>query len=904
MKLFDIEAEYSVLGSMIVQPSFIFRGVELLQPEDFFKEQNKVLFRFIRDLIAEGYTETQLNEISFKDELIKRNLFEKVGGEEHLGYVVEFALDSYEKFESACKIVKDKALLRKIIDVAKHINEKVEETPDPDTLIDDIEKRVFSLSEERITNTLTPICEVIPEIVKKIEELASRREMVTGLPSGYTELDRMTSGFHDSDLIILAARPSMGKTAFALSIAYNIAVKEGKTVAFFSLEMSKEQIVTRLISQDSGVPLHKIRSGFLFPQEIDKILESADRIREAPIYIDDTPGITILEMRAKSRRLQSEKGLDLIIVDYLQLMRGIRRTESRQQEVSEISRSLKALAKELNVPLIALSQLSRQVEHRSDKRPQLSDLRESGCLTGDTLIIDADTGKRIPIKELVGKTFNTLALDTDLKIRKFRVTKVFPSGRKKVYLLKTRSGREIKASANHPFLKLSGWVRLDELKVGDWIAVPRQYNLEVREDSLKEEEVILLAHLIGDGCVLPKQPIHYTSADLENINIVKEVAERLYGIKGKVVKQENWYHLYLPSPYRLTHGKKHPITLLYERLDLKRVRAYEKELPEKLFECDNQKLKLFVKHLWATDGNISISKGNVSIYYSSTSKILIHQLQHLLLRLGILSKIAISKKENFRPTYQLHITDRNNQLKFLKEIGCFGSRGKIIPEAIRILSNRKYNPNKDVIPKEVWTLYVKRSKDRYGISWRELSKRINTSYCGSTLLKHGVSRERLLRIFEAIPDEILFNLATSDILWDEIVEIKELGEEEVYDMTVPEVHNFVANDVIVHNSIEQDADVVMFIHRPEVYKKNPDPEEQGIAEIIIAKQRNGPTGTAKLAFIKEFTRFENLEESAVQHVVEEEKEEKEEVKAPPEEPFIIEDNQFNFDDSEDYDFDF
>ncbi|WP_239500194.1 replicative DNA helicase [Desulfurobacterium thermolithotrophum] len=901
MKLFDIEAEYSVLGSMIVQPSFIFRGVELLQPEDFFKEQNKVLFRFIRDLVAEGYTETQLNEISFKDELIKRNLFEKVGGEEHLGYVVEFALDSYEKFESACKIVKDKALLRKIIDVAKHINEKVEETPDPDTLIDDIEKRVFSLSEERITNTLTPICEVIPEIVKKIEELASRREMVTGLPSGYTELDRMTSGFHDSDLIILAARPSMGKTAFALSIAYNIAVKEGKTVAFFSLEMSKEQIVTRLISQDSGVPLHKIRSGFLFPQEIDKILESADRIREAPIYIDDTPGITILEMRAKSRRLQSEKGLDLIIVDYLQLMRGIRRTESRQQEVSEISRSLKALAKELNVPLIALSQLSRQVEHRSDKRPQLSDLRESGCLTGDTLIIDADTGKRTPIKELVGKTFNTLALDADLKIRKFRVTKVFPSGRKKVYFLKTRSGREIKASANHPFLKLSGWVRLDELKVGDWIAVPRQYNLEVREDSLKEEEVILLAHLIGDGCVLPKQPIHYTSADLENINVVKEVAERLYGIKGKVVKQKNWYHLYLPYPYRLTHGKKHPITLLYERLDIRRVRAHEKELPEKLFECDNKKQKLFVKHLWATDGNISISKGNVSIYYSSTSKNLIYQLQHLLLRLGILSKIAISKKENYRPTYQLHITDRNNQLKFLKEIGCFGSRGRIIPEAIRILNNRKYNPNKDVIPKEVWTLYVKRSKDRYNISWRELSKKINTSYCGSTLFKHGVSRERLLRIFKAVPDEILFNLATSDILWDEIVKIEELGEEEVYDMTVPEVHNFVANDIIVHNSIEQDADVVMFIHRPEVYKKNPDPEEQGIAEIIIAKQRNGPTGTAKLAFIKEFTRFENLEESAVQHVVEEEKEE---VKAPPEEPFIIEDNQFNFDDSEDYDFDF
>jgi replicative DNA helicase len=620
-KLFDLEAEYSVLGSMIVQPSYIFRGVELLQPEDFFREENRALFTFIRDLVAEGYTEAQLNEISFKDELVKKNLLEKVGGEEHLAYVVEFALDTYEKFESACKVVKDKALLRRILEVANFITEKVEETPDPDLLIDSIEKKVFSLSEERITNTLVPVGDIVPEIVKKVEELAARREMVTGIPTGFTELDRMTSGLHDSDLIILAARPSMGKTALALSIAYNVAVKEGKNVAFFSLEMSKEQIAMRLIAQDSKIPLYKIRSGFLFPQEVDKFVESADRIAGAPLFIDDTPGITIVEMRAKARRLQSERGLDLIIVDYLQLMRGIRRTESRQQEVSEISRSLKALAKELNVPVIALSQLSRQVEHRADKRPQLSDLRESGCLTGDTLVIDADTGKRIPIKELVGKTFNTLALDHDFKIRKFRVSKVFPSGKKKVFLIKTRSGREIKASANHPFLKLSGWVKLDELKVGDRIAVPRRV-----EES-------------------------------------------------------------------------------------------------------------------------------------------------------------------------------------------------------------------------------------------------------------------------------------SDIFWDEVVEIKELGVEEVYDMTVPEVHNFVANDFIVHNSIEQDADVVMFIHRPEVYKKNPDPEEEGIAEIIIAKQRNGPTGTIKLAFIKEFTRFENLDDSGVQKVVKEELPQ-EPLQEEPESPVIDETSEeFNFDD-EDYGFDF
>jgi len=900
-KLFDLEAEYSVLGSMIVQPSFVFRGVELLSPEDFFKEENRALFAFIRDLVAEGYTETQLNEISFKDELIKKNLLEKVGGEEHLAYVVEFALDSYEKFESACKVVKDKALLRRILEVANFITEKVEETPDPDLLIDSVEKKVFSLSEERITNTLVPIGDIVPEIVKKVEELSARREMVTGIPTGFTELDRMTSGLHDSDLIILAARPSMGKTALALSIAYNVAVKEGKSVAFFSLEMSKEQIAMRLIAQDSRIPLYKIRSGFLFPQEVDKFVESAERIAGAPLYIDDTPGISIVEMRAKARRLQSERGLDLVIVDYLQLMRGIKRTESRQQEVSEISRSLKALAKELNVPVVALSQLSRQVEHRADKRPQLSDLRESGCLTGDTLIIDAETGKRVPIKELVGKTFYTLALDCDLKLRKFRVSKVFPSGKKKVFLLKTRSGREIKASANHPFLKLSGWVRLDELKVGDRIAVPRRYDFEHETEDISPLEVILLAHLIGDGCILPKQPYHYTSADIQNINLVKAIAHKLFGIEGRIVKQKNWYHVYLPSPYRLTHGRKHPITLWFEKLGLERVRAPYKKLPEVLFSCDRKLLKLFIKHLWATDGNISISGKKVSIYYASSSKQLVHQLQHLLLKVGILSRITVSFKKGYRPVYQLHIVDKLSSVRFLSEIGCFGNRGKIIPKALKLLQNRKFNPNVDTVPEEVWELYVKPAKERLGVSWRELSRRINTSYCGSTLLKSGLSRKRLERIFRALGDKTLYYLSSSDIFWDEIVEIEELGVEEVYDMTVPKVHNFVANDFIVHNSIEQDADVVMFIHRPEVYKKNPDPEEEGIAEIIIAKQRNGPTGTVKLAFIKEFTRFENLEESSVQRVTEEESLPVKDEELPP----VIDETEsdFSFDD-EDYGFDF
>lgn len=892
MKSFSIEAELSVLGTIIVQPSYAFKAVELLEPEDFFKAEHKEFFKFIRGLLAEGYTEAQLNEISYRDELEKRNLLKAVGGAEYVGYMVEFALDNPEKFESACKVIKDKSLLRRIVDVTEEINKKIETTPDPDLLIDELEREVFSLSEARISNTLVPVSEIVPEVVRSLEELASRREMITGIPTGFFEIDNRTSGLHNSDLIIIAARPSMGKTALSLSIAYNVSVREGKNVAFFSLEMSKEQLVMRLLAQESRIPLQKIRTGFLTAQELDSLIKASDTIRHAPLFIDDTPAISILDARAKARRLKSERGLDLLIIDYLQLMKGIKRTENRQQEVSEISRSLKSLAKELDIPVIALSQLSRQVEHRADKRPQLADLRESGCLTGDTLIIDADTGKRIPIKELVGKTVNTLALDENFKVCKFRAVKVFPSGRKKVYLIRTRSGREIKASANHPFLKISGWTRLDNLRVGDRIAVPREYRFNYKARNLLPLEVTLLAHLLGDGCILPRQPYHYTSSDRKNIRFVRAAAYRLFGIKGKIVKQKNWYHLYLPSSYRLTYGKRHPITLWFEKLGLERVRAPEKKLPEALFSCDRRLIRLFLKHIWATDGNISISKGKVSIYYASSSKTLVEQLQHLLLRLGILSKILISHKSGYRPVYQLHVVDKISSIKFLSEVGCFGRRGRVIPEALKLLKDRKFNPNFDTIPSDVWEVYVKPAKERSGLSWRALSKRINTSYCGTTLFKSGLSRERLRRVSRALEDENLYHLSGSDILWDEITEIRELGVEDVYDMTVPEVHNFVANDFIVHNSIEQDSDVVIFIHRPEVYKKEPSPEEQGVAEIIIAKQRNGPTGTVKLSFIKELTRFENLNESFIQTKVEE----------PEKENYVIEDEPL--DDLDDYEFDF
>jgi replicative DNA helicase len=502
----------------------------------------------------------------------------------------------------------------------------------------------------------------------------------------------------------------------------------------------------------------------------------------------------------------------------------------------------------------------------------LSDLRESGCVSGDTLIINAETGERIPIKALAERAiqspFTCLGTEVNYKVKPQQLTKAFYSGQKEVFELKTRSGKTIKASANHPFLKLQGWTRLDELKVGDRIATPRKINIEKPSNPLSSDELILLAHLLGDGCVLPRQPYHYTSADLENIEIVRETAQRLFGIEAKCVKQENWWHLYLTSPYRLTHGKKHPITIWYEKLGIERVRSYQKELPKAIFQCDEAHIALFLKHLWATDGNISWKnlesrKKAGAIYYATSSKVLATQIQHLLLRLGIqnTSKEVKSAKQ-YRNMYHIHITGAENQIYFLEKVGCVGTRGKIIPELLSSLHEIDQNPNFDVIPKEVWESVIKNCKDIQNISWRTFAKNLEMQYCGSTLFKHGVSRERMQRIAQILPFQIIKNLAESDILWDEITSITPLGLEDVYDATVASVHNFVANDIILHNSIEQDADMVLFLYRPEYYGITQDMEGNPTAnmgEVIIAKHRNGSLKDVKLKFIGKFTKFENLE---------------------------------------------
>ncbi|MDP2630882.1 MAG: DnaB-like helicase C-terminal domain-containing protein, partial [Candidatus Uhrbacteria bacterium] len=596
-------------------------------------------------------------------------------------------------------------------------------------------------------------------------------------------------------------------------------------------------------------------------------------LSEAKLFIDDTASANILEIKTKARRLQSEHGLSMIVLDYLQLMESPAKSDGRVQEIAEITRGLKAIARELNVPVVALSQLSRAVELNKPAIPKLAHLRESGCLSGDTIVVNAETGERYLLRDLARRKKQTpipvYSLDESWKLVVQPMTKVFSSGKKQIYEMTLRNGNKIRASGNHPFRTLRAWTPLEELAVGDHVALPRHHTIPSQSSALSRNELIFLAHMLGDGCMVEKQPIHYTSADRENIETVARTARELFSICPKIVRQKNWWHVYLPSPYPLARNVHHPFRVWLRAHNSDFAHSYDKIIPHDVFRSSPEDISLFLNHLWATDGNISWKKlkGRLpaaAIYYSSTSNVLIHQVQHLLLRLSILSTIRSSTKDGYRACYQVHIQGKDQQYRFLTMVGCSGERGKIIVDLLKALRAINANPNTDAIPADAWRSIVTNEKIRTGLSWRDISKGITTQYCGSTLLKTGISRDRMLRLAKICGESTpLHQLATSDVTWDKVVNIRRLGVEEVYDATVKTTHNFLANDIIVHNSIEQDADVVMFIYRKAADRnyriEELSDEEKSIAEIHIAKHRNGPTGTVRLFWDERRASFRNLD---------------------------------------------
>jgi replicative DNA helicase len=381
----SVDAERSLLGSILVNNENYYRIVEFLRPEDFYLDSHRVIFRNMTGLMENSRA---IDLITLQDELLRNASLESAGGIGYLSGLLE-GIPYLTNIEHYIDIVRDKSLLRQMINSAsKVISECFDQAEPADAILDQAEQTLFNLSEHRTKSGFVSVAEMEEDTQKLLTKLYEDKEMITGVSTGFTDLDRMTSGFQPGDLVILAARPSMGKTALALNVAQHVALKKGLPVGIFSLEMSKQQLLMRFLCAESLVDAHKVRTGYIGKDDFRQLIDALATVTRAPLYIDDSSSLTIMEMRAKARRLKAEHGLSLLIVDYLQLMSGYGRVENRVQEISGISRGLKALAKELEVPVIALSQLSRAPEQRQgDHRPQLSDLRESGSIEQDADVV-------------------------------------------------------------------------------------------------------------------------------------------------------------------------------------------------------------------------------------------------------------------------------------------------------------------------------------------------------------------------------------------------------------------------------------------------------------------------------------------------------------------------------------
>ncbi|MEH2011850.1 replicative DNA helicase [Nostoc sp.] len=856
----NIEAEEAILGGILLDPEAISRVSDRLLPEAFYISAHKDIYQAAVRLHAQGKPTDLLSVTSW---LTDHELLARIGGRNKLATLVDRTVSAVN-IDALAGLVMEKYLRRQLIKAGNEIVHLGYETEtELPTVLDQAEQKVFGVTQERPQSGLVHISDTL---INNFQDIEDRNQGIAlpGIPCGFYDLDAMTSGFQRSDLIIVAGRPSMGKTAFCLNLAHNIAASYKLPVAVFSLEMSKEQLTQRLLASEAQIESTYLRTGRLSQTQWEPLSRAIGILSEMPIYIDDTPNITVTQMRSQARRLQAELGteLGLIVIDYLQLMEGA--GDNRVQELSKITRQLKGLARELSVPVIALSQLSRGVEARTNKRPMLSDLRESGCLAGDTLVTLSDSGLQVAIKELAGKSgFAIWALnEATMQLEKAIVSNAFSTGIKPLFTLTTRLGRKIRATGNHKFLTINGWKRLDELTPKQHLCLPRHLPSPGKQ-TMTYAEVALLGHLIGDGCTLPRHAIQYTTREIDLAQNVAFLATEVFedSIVPRISPERGWYQVYLSAAQNLTHRVRNPIAKWLDSLGVFGLRSYEKFVPQELFSQPQESIGCFLRHLWSTDGCIKLLAGKnlrPIAYYATSSQRLAFDIQTLLLRLGINATLRIVPQVGKgRNQYHVIITGKPDLQLFIIHVGAVGEyKLRSLQDIFQHLENSIHNPNRDIIPKDVWKIEVVPAMQAIGFTTRILQASIGVSFCGSTLYKVNLSRERALKVGNIVQSSKLVTLAKSDIYWDEILSIEYSGEEEVFDLTVPGLHNFVANNIIVHNSIEQDADLVIMLYRDEYY--SPDTPDRGIAEVIIAKHRNGPTGTAKLLFNPQFTKFQNL----------------------------------------------
>ncbi len=847
----NIGVEEAILGGILLDPEAYGRVAELLVPKAFYIPAHNYIYQAAIELYSQGKPTDLLNVTNW---LTDNQLLEKIGGQSKLVQLVERTVSAVN-VDSLAVLLMDKYMRRELIQAGNDVSQLGYDTGKSlEQVLDQSEQKVLNITQVRPQSGLTAVGEIVIETVKTIEQ-RQQNLVPPGLICDFADLDAMTGGFQRSDLIVIAGRPSMGKTAISLNMAYNMAQIHQLPVLVFSLEMSKDQLVQRMLAGEARVDSNRLRSGRLTQAEWDQVYNAIEKIVALPIYIDDTANMMVMQMRSQARRLQAETGkpLGMIMLDYLQLMEGS--SDNRVQEISKITRSLKGLARELNVPIIALSQLSRSVEARNNKRPMMSDLRE--CVVGETLVLLAD-GRRIPIRDLVGQKPQVLAMNKMEKIIAAESDQVWSVGIKPVFKLRLASGRSLTATAQHRIYSMQGWQELQSLQVGSRVAIARYLPEPSNPIQWEEYQISLLAHLMGDGSYLKGQPLRYTTASEENSEIVTNAARHFGVTINRHVGKGNWHQLVFSG--NGNRWKPQGINLWLRELGVFDQRSHEKHIPKEIFQLSNDQVAQFLSHLWATDGTYHVPKSGRSatkISLSTCSLQLAAGVALLLTRFSIVARIKTVKYKEYRPVYMVDISGKEMQTTFLSKVGAVGCKVQDAQRLSLKIATIEANPNRDTLPKEIFQNIRDRMQE-CKVTTRQMSKMRNTSYGGSAHYNFAPSRATVLDYATLLNSEELALKASSDLFWDEVVEITAVGEEEVFDLTVPGVASWLADGIVSHNSgsIEQDADLVIMLYRDAYY--NPDTPDRDITELIVTKHRNGPTGVVKLVFDPGLTKFKNL----------------------------------------------
>jgi replicative DNA helicase len=858
----NLDAEASVLGGVLLRND-VLTQLDTLEVDDFYDPRHKAVFSAMRNLEA---ATKPIDVVTLEAELDKVSKLDAIGGVAFLGELA-LRVPTPDNVVHYAQIVSDAQAARKLMLASAEIAAKgYEDFGEVRDYLDEAEAKIFEVTQRKEKSGPERMKDLVKKVFSSLDERFNSPDGITGVPTGFNDLDTKTAGLQPTELIILAARPAMGKTSFAMSLVQNAAVGGQWPVLVFSLEMSSSQLAERMLCSEARVDSSALRRGQLQRQDMTNLTYAAGTLSKAPILIDDTPALSLRELRARARRFRSNRELfankktGLIVIDYLQLMRGSPqgKNANREQEISEISRGLKSLAKEINCPVLALSQLNRSLESRTDKRPQLSDLRE--CVTGDTLVVLAD-GRRVPIAELVGTTPDVIAMRPDGTLGAAASDRVWSVGAREVFDVRLASGRTIRATAKHRLYGASGWVRIGELAVGDRLAIARSLPAPAKPAQWADDRVALLGQLIGDGSYLSGQPMRYTTESEENSAIVAGAATREFGVSvTRYAGRRNWHQLLLSG--NGNRWKPRGVNAWLRDLGIFGQRSHEKRVPPEVFRLSNEQIALFLRHLWATDGCIWTTatedpSPRSRVYFSTTSPGLARDVAALLLRIGIVGRLREIRQGEHHPSHPVDVSGAEQQRRFLDLVGAFGPR---VPQAARLraqLEGRVANTNVDTLPNEVFTR-VKEKMAAQGITQRAMASARGTSYGGTSHFTFSPSRAVVAEYAELLDDDALRAQAASDLFWDRVVAIDPAGEEEVYDLTVPGPASWLADGIVSHNSgaIEQDADLIVFIYRDEVYNK--DSEAKGIAEIILGKNRHGATGTVETRFEGRFTRFENL----------------------------------------------